>query len=67
MVGALTAIVAALVLVLASGDSGSQGGRSFADALSRRGRPDELPVMLNEEPPFRYPAPLRFARSSGSR
>jgi protein TonB len=66
MVGALTAIVAALVLVLASGDSGSQRGRSFADVLPRRGRPDELPVMLNEEPPFRYPAPLYAQKVQGN-
>jgi TonB family protein len=60
-VGALTAILAALVLVFARGGSGSTDGRSFVDALAGRRKPDQLPVMLNREPPFRYPA-LLYAR-----
>jgi TonB family protein len=64
-VGALTAILAALVLVFA-GSSGSRDGRSLADALPRRARPDELPVMLNKEPPFRYPAPLYAQKVQGN-
>jgi TonB family protein len=68
MVSALAAILIALVLVFAGGDggSGSQDGRSLADALPRRRRPDELPVMLNREPPFRYPAPLYAQRVQGN-
>ena len=62
--GALVAILAALVLVF--GGSGTREGRSLADALPRRGRPDELPVMLNREPPFRYPAPLYAQKVQGN-
>jgi TonB family protein len=65
MVGALTALLAALVPMFASGCE-SQDGRSLADALPRRGRPDELPVMLNREPPFRYPAPLYAQKVQGN-
>ena len=66
VVGALTAILVALVLVFGSGGSGSQDGRSLADAIPRRGRPDELPVMVNREPPFRYPAPLYAQKVQGN-
>lgn len=66
MVGALTAILAALVVVFTGGGSRSRDGRSFADALPRRGRPDELPVMLNRDPPFRYPAPLYAQKVQGN-
>jgi TonB family protein len=65
-VGALTAVLAALVVVFTGGGSGSQDGRSLADALPRRRRPDELPVMLNREPPFRYPAPLFAQKVQGN-
>jgi protein TonB len=64
MIGALIVILAALVLVFASG--ALQDGRSLADALPGRRRPDELPVMLNREPPFRYPAPLYAQRVQGN-
>jgi TonB family protein len=64
MIGALIVILAALVLVFAS--SALQDGRSLADALPGRRRPDELPVMLNREPPFRYPAPLYAQRVQGN-
>src|SRR5688500_18789334 len=66
MVGALTAILVALVLVFSGGGSNSRDGRSFADALPRRTRPDELPVMVNREPPFRYPAPLYAQKVQGN-
>jgi TonB family protein len=66
MVGALTAILVALVLVFGSGDSRSRDGGGFADAIPRRGRPDELPVMVNREPPFRYPAPLYAQKVQGN-
>jgi protein TonB len=62
--GALTAILAALVIVFGGGSRSHDG--SLADALPRRGRPDELPVMLNKEPPFRYPAPLYAQKVQGN-
>jgi TonB family protein len=66
MVGVLTTILAALVLVFAGGGSRSQDGRSLADAFPRRGRPDKLPVMLNREMPFRIPAPLYAQKVQGN-
>jgi periplasmic protein TonB len=41
-------------------------GRSLADALTGRGGPADLPVMLNSEPPFRYPAPLYAQKVQGN-
>jgi protein TonB len=41
-------------------------GRSLADALPGRSGPDELPVMLNNEPPFRYPALLYTQKVQGN-
>jgi protein TonB len=64
LTGALIAIVTALVLVFGVGTS-RQGGRRLADALGGGG-PDELPVMLNAEPPFRYPTPLYAQRIQGN-
>ena len=64
-VGALTAVLAVLVLVFA-GSSGPRDGRSLVDALPGRDRPDELPVMLNKEPPFRYPAALYAQKVQGN-
>ena len=66
IVGALTAILAVFVLMLTGRGSASQNGRSLADALPRRGRPDELPVMLNRDAPFRYPAPLYAQKVQGN-
>jgi protein TonB len=66
MVGALAAVLAALAIVFSGGGSGSGDGRSLVDALPRRRRPDELPVMLNREPPFRYPAPLYAQKVQGN-
>ncbi len=66
LVGALAAIFAALVLIFAGGGAGSQDGRSFAGALQGRGRPDDLPVMLNPEPPFRYPVALYARKVQGN-
>jgi TonB family protein len=66
LVAALSAILAALVLIFVRGGSGSQDGRSLANALPRHDRPDELPVMLNREPPFRYPAPLYAQKVQGN-
>jgi TonB family protein len=63
--GALTAVLAALVLVFA-GSSGPRDGRRLADALPGGDRPDELPAMLNKEPPFRYPAALYAQKVQGN-
>ncbi len=65
LVASLLAVVAAVVLVLADG-SRSEGRRGLASVLPRRGRPDELPVMLNLEPPFRYPVSLYARRVQGN-
>ena len=66
---AAVAVVAALVVVwllVAARGAGSRDGRSLADALPGRRRPDELPVMLNKEPPFRYPAALYAQKVQGN-
>jgi TonB family protein len=65
LVGGLVAILMALVLVFGGSDR-LRDGRSLADALPGRGRPDELPVMLNIEPPFRYPTPLYAQKVQGN-
>jgi TonB family protein len=67
LVGALTAILAALAVVaLTGGGSRLPRGWNLADLLSRRSRPDELPVMLNAEPPFLYPVSLYARRIQGN-
>jgi protein TonB len=65
LVIALAAIVAVLALVLAGGSRWSLG-RTFAEVLPGGGRPDTLPVMLNAEPPFRYPVSLYARRIQGN-
>lgn len=59
------AILAALMVIFGSGGR-SGAGRAFTDVLPGRGKPDKLPVMLNNEPPFRYPAPLYAQRVQGN-
>jgi TonB family protein len=66
VLGILTVIVAALAIGFAGRDHGSLDGRSLTDALAGRRRPDELPVMLNREPPFRYPALLYAQKVQGN-
>jgi TonB family protein len=66
MIGVLTAVLAVLAVVFTGGVPGSRGGRSFADALPGRRGPDQLPVMLNREAPFRYPAPLYARQIQGN-
>jgi TonB family protein len=67
MVGALTAVLVVLALVrITGGGSMSHDGRSLVDMLSRRRRPDELPVMLNKPSPFRYPATLFAQKVQGN-
>lgn len=65
LVGGLVAIVAALVLIF-GGEHRLRAGGSLADVLPGRRQPDELPVMLNNEPPFRYPAPLYAQKVQGN-
>lgn len=65
-VGVLTAILSAVVLVVIDGGSRLQNGRRLVDAFPRRGRPNELPVILNREMPFRIPAPLYAQRVQGN-
>jgi TonB family protein len=65
LVAALAAVLAALVLVFADA-SRSQVRRSLANALPGPDRPDTLPVMLNAEPPFRYPVSLYARRIQGN-
>jgi TonB family protein len=65
LVGGFVAILATLMLVFGGGHR-LRDGRSLANALAGRGGPDELPVMLNNEPPFRYPASLYAQRVQGN-
>ena len=65
LVGALVAVLAALVLVFADG-ANSRVRRTLANALPGRSGPDDLPVMLNAEPPFRYPVSLYARRVQGN-
>lgn len=65
LIGGFVAIVAALMLVFGGGER-LRSGRGLADALPGRGGPDELPVMVNNEPPFRYPAPLYAQKVQGN-
>lgn len=62
LVGGFVAVLGALVVVF--GGDRLRDGRSLV--LPGRGRPDELPVMLNSEPPFRYPAPLYAEQVQGN-
>lgn len=61
---------AALVLVALLGAAGCidrTGGRRFADAISPGTvRPEVAPIMLNDEPPFRYPPTLWAQRVQGN-
>jgi TonB family protein len=66
MIGVLTAIIATLVFLFVTGRSALQGGGGLAGALPGRRQPDELPVMLNRDPPFRYPAPLYARKIQGN-
>ena len=65
LVGGLVAILVALVFVFGNGHR-LRNGRSLADAVAGGSRPDDLPVMLNDEPPFRYPAPLYAQKVQGN-
>jgi len=59
---------AVLVLALAAAACADKKGVEHAAfAMTSRGpRPDELPAMLNAEPPFRYPADLYAQRVQGN-
>jgi TonB family protein len=65
LVTALTAVLAVLAFLLAGG-SRWRIGRTVAQALPGGGGPDTLPLMLNSEPPFRYPASLYAQRIQGN-
>lgn len=59
--------LALLVLLVCASCTDGKTARSIADRL--RGRPvapDVAPVMLNEEPPFRYPPALWAQRIQGN-
>lgn len=58
--GGASALVLAAVFAAACGESSGDRG-SF-----QRGRPDERPVMVNKELPFRYPAPLYARKVQGN-
>jgi TonB family protein len=59
---------AVLVLALAAAAcADKKGAEHAAFAMTSRGpKPDELPAMLNAEPPFRYPADLYAQRVQGN-
>jgi TonB family protein len=63
-----TALATATTIVAATaGCHDRMGGRGLADRI--RGRPptpDVAPVMLNQEPPFRYPSALWAQRVQGN-
>lgn len=57
----------ALTGTVASGCMDRPGARRLADAIVPGPvQPDELPTMLNAEPPFRYPATLWAQRVQGN-
>jgi TonB family protein len=66
MVGILIMILAVLAILLTGRGPESLDGRHLTDALAGRRRLDELPVMLNREPPFRYPALLYAQKVQGN-
>lgn len=57
--------MALAVLVAALGCGGGAGSRGTAGAAGHGMRPDVLPVMVNAEPPFRYPMPLYERKVQG--
>mgnify|MGYP003294075771 CR=1 FL=1 len=59
---------AAVAVVIAAACIDKETARRSVFPLMKTGgpRPDELPVMLNPEPPFRYPAELYARRVQGN-
>lgn len=58
--------IAALIVPLA-GCVGDQDTKNMAAVFSGSGaRPDELPVMLNKQPPFRYPTAAYAQKIQGN-
>src|SRR5918998_3062383 len=59
---------AVLALALAAAAcADKKGAEHAAFAMTSRGpKPDELPAMLNSEPPFRYPADLYAQKVQGN-
>ena len=63
----LRCAVAAAVVAVVGGCVDREGARPRAFPLRAGGpRPDQLPAMLNSEPPFRYPADLYAQKVQGN-
>ena len=61
------AVLALALAAAACADKKGEGAEHAAFAMTSRGpKPDELPAMLNAEPPFRYPADLYAQRVQGN-
>jgi TonB family protein len=56
-----SALALSIVTISAAGCAGREGARRVFETLHIASSPDSLPLMLNPEPPFRYPADL-YAR-----
>ena len=63
---ALRVFPAVPALIVLSACMDKAGVESLQRALGAGTRPDELPVMLNPEPPFHYPAALYSQRVQGN-
>lgn len=63
LIPAIALLLAPLVLTACMDREGVQ---QIQATLGGGARPDELPVMLNKEPPFRYPASLYSQRVQGN-
>ena len=55
----------ALVLVIGAAGCGKQDALPWVPGSTRPPRPDEMPQLLNNELPFRYPAALYTRRVQG--
>ena len=63
----LRCAAAAVVVAAVGGCADREGARPPGFVLRTGGpRPDELPTMLNAEPPFRYPADLYAQKVQGN-
>jgi TonB family protein len=61
-----TAAILLSALILAAGCGGPDEPGFLNRLLDRTPQPDSLPVMLNTEPPFRYPPELYAQRVQGN-
>lgn len=64
----LRVLVCEGALVLAAGCFDAESTKKMAEGFQTAGavRPDELPHMVNKEPPFRYPAALYARKIQGN-